>query len=99
MMATPISSVAVLPQPSRTLSGRLPNLDSLRGIAATGVVVTHVSFATGAIGLAFWGGWLSRLEGFVNVFFVLSGFVLFRPYAAATAAGTLRPSIRTYVVR
>ena len=90
---------SALAAPARALSGRIGNLDSLRGIAATGVLLSHVSFATGAIGLAFWGGWLSRLEAFVNFFFVLSGFVLFRPWATARVAGTRRPSIQTHFVR
>lgn len=71
----------------------------MRGIAAVGVLVSHVAFATGVVGTPVWGGWLSRLEGFVNVFFVLSGFVLFRPYALAAASGGPWPRPGRYLVR
>jgi peptidoglycan/LPS O-acetylase OafA/YrhL len=87
------------PGSTRALSGRIPALDSMRAIAATAIVLAHVTFATGLIGQSFWGGWFSRLEGFVNFFFVLSGFVLFRPFAAARAAGTARPSIKVHLIR
>jgi peptidoglycan/LPS O-acetylase OafA/YrhL len=81
------------------LAGRIPDLDTMRGIAAVGVLVSHVAFSTGYVGTPFWGGWASRLEGFVNLFFILSGFVLFRPYAAASAGRGSWPSVRRYVVR
>ncbi len=71
----------------------------MRGLAAAGVLVSHVAFATGAVGAPLWGGWLSRLEGFVNVFFVLSGFVLFRPYVVAAARGGAWPATGRYVIR
>ncbi len=90
---------AMTPISTRVLSARIPNLDSLRAIAATGIVLSHVSFATGLIGLPFWGAWLSRLEAFVTFFFMLSGFVLFRPYAAAHAAGGARPSMQVHFIR
>jgi len=87
------------PMSPRALSARIPNLDSLRAIAATGILLSHVSFATALIGLPFWGAWLSRLEAFVTFFFMLSGFVLFRPYAAAHVAGGARPSMQIHFIR
>ncbi|MBB5869826.1 peptidoglycan/LPS O-acetylase OafA/YrhL [Allocatelliglobosispora scoriae] len=72
---------------------RMPTLDALRGVGATAVVAGHVTFATGAVGMPYWGYWFSRLEVFVSVFFVLSGFVLFRPYAHARATGTPAPTL------
>ncbi len=71
----------------------------MRGIAATGVLVSHVAFTTGFVSTPFWGGWLSRMEGFVSLFFVLSGFVLFRPYAVASALGGRWPGVARYAVR
>jgi peptidoglycan/LPS O-acetylase OafA/YrhL len=78
---------------------RITALDALRGIGATGVLASHVTFATGAVGDPVWGPWFSRLEVCVSFFFVLSGFVLFRPFAQARAAGTPRPGIRRHIWR
>ncbi len=78
---------------------RLPALDALRGIGASAVVGGHVTFATGAVGTIYWGYWFSRLEVFVSVFFTLSGFVLFRPYAHARATGGKADGIGRHLFR
>ena len=58
----------------------LPELEGVRALAALAVVVTHVSFQT-ATG---WD-WAERLDYGVAVFFVLSGFLLWRRRHAHTA--------------
>ncbi|MFD1323145.1 acyltransferase family protein [Micromonospora sonneratiae] len=78
---------------------RLPALDVLRVVGALAVVGHHVGFATGATMNATWGGWLARLDVGVALFFVLSGFLLFRPYAHAIATGTRRIGVRSYLWR
>lgn len=78
---------------------RLPALDALRAAGAAAVVAVHVGFATGFTGSATWGGLIARLDVGVAVFFVLSGFVLFRPFAHAAAHGTGRPGAGRYLWR
>ena len=56
----------------------LPQLESLRGVAATGVLITHVTFQTGVDPGTHIGGLLTRFDFFVSVFFGLSGFLLWR---------------------
>lgn len=56
----------------------LPQLESLRGVAAIGVLITHVSFQTGIDPATHIGGFLTRFDFFVSVFFGLSGFLLWR---------------------
>lgn len=80
--------------------GFVPALDGMRGFAALGVLITHVAFQTGeaqsgAIGRAF-----GRLDLAVAVFFALSGFLLWRPHAAA-ARGIGRPqsTVRYWISR
>lgn len=91
--------MAAAPRPAPALTARVGNLDTVRGIAAAGVLVFHVAYASGVIYSWQGGGWLFRLSGSVNVFFVLSGFVLFRPYALAAAVRGAWPGATRYAVR
>src|SRR3954469_14434519 len=61
--------------------GRHPPIDGLRAFAAIAVLLTHTAIYSG---LAATGGatarYAQRLEVGVAVFFVISGFVLYRPF-------------------
>lgn len=58
---------------------RIKYLHGLRGLAAYGVVVTHTAFYTGrSLHGDAWSRFLSRLDYGVALFFVLSGFLLYR---------------------
>jgi peptidoglycan/LPS O-acetylase OafA/YrhL len=74
--------------------------DGLRGIAALAVVSYHVASITGFLseGAA---GRLTLLAGplAVGTFFVISGFLLYRPFAAATAEGRPLPGIGAFLRR
>jgi peptidoglycan/LPS O-acetylase OafA/YrhL len=93
----PAPSPALTPPPGNP---RFPLFDSLRGVAVLFVLFFHCSIYTGRVGL----GPLGRVaevggsEG-VIVFFVISGFLLYRPFAAARAAGARRPSVSRYARR
>lgn len=63
------------------------------------VVGTHAAFATGDITHGYAGMLLVRLEIGVPIFFVLSGFLLFRPWVHAAAAGSAPPSPGHYARR
>ncbi len=99
----------MLVQQSETVSApprrRLTGLDGLRGVAALAVVVSHIlgttpAFIDPASGSVAW--WLSYTpisllwngKEAVIVFFVLSGFVLSRPFLGSTT-----PSWRAYYPR
>lgn len=76
--------------------GRFASLDGYRAIAALGVLVFHVA-GSAPVGLTndgtLLGGVLGNLGNFgVAVFFVLSGFLLYRPYAATDLSGEPQPS-------
>lgn len=62
-----------------------PGLDTLRVVASVAVVATHTSFWTGQYGKGLWGAATARLDIGVAFFFVLSGFLLGRPFIAAIA--------------
>ncbi len=80
---------------------RLTELDGYRAIAASAVLVFHVATATGwsdqgSVGGFDAGAWASRLGNWgVCVFFLLSGFLLYRPFAQAHL--TAGPPLRWHV--
>jgi peptidoglycan/LPS O-acetylase OafA/YrhL len=80
-------------------SGRVASLTGLRGVAALLVLGTHAAFATGKLSHGYLGLIYARLEIGVPIFFVLSGFLLFRPWVHAAAAGLAPPSVGAYARR
>ncbi|MFI2475998.1 acyltransferase family protein [Nocardia xishanensis] len=73
--------------------GFVPALEGMRGMAALGVLLTHVAFQTGATSTPVLGRIWERFDMAVAVFFALSGFLLWRPHAqAARGLGTAPPT-------
>jgi peptidoglycan/LPS O-acetylase OafA/YrhL len=77
----------------------LPELEAFRGLAALMVLFTHVGFDSGAGIMSAWAGWLSRLDFGVTLFFLLSGFLLFRPYVQHAYGRRPAVSARSYLRR
>ncbi|MCV7229843.1 acyltransferase family protein [Mycolicibacterium komossense] len=75
---------------------RVSSLTGVRAVAATLVVATHAAYTTGKYTHGYIGLLYSRLEIGVPMFFVLSGFLLFRPWVQAAATGRPAPSVRRY---
>jgi peptidoglycan/LPS O-acetylase OafA/YrhL len=81
-------------------AGRFPLFDSLRAIAALSVLVTHGAFYAGALG----DGsavrpYAARLDCGVTIFFLISGFLLYRPFAVAHIRGEPAPAAGPYAWR
>jgi len=75
-----------------------PGLNAVRALGATSVVGTHVGFQTGRSAYGPFSASIARLDCGVALFFVLTGFLLFRPYAAAAVTGQgAPPRVRTYL--
>ncbi|MGH3561077.1 MAG: acyltransferase family protein [Mycobacterium sp.] len=72
------------------------SLTGIRAVAAILVVATHAAYTTGKYTHGYVGLVCSRLEIGVPIFFVLSGFLLFRPWVKATANGRPAPSVPRY---
>lgn len=82
----------------RGAPGWFAGLDGLRAIAAFGVLVTHVALASGYYrrgGLA--GEVAARGEVGVALFFVLSGFLLYRPFVSARFDSRPAPRLQRYL--
>ncbi len=80
---------------------RFPLFDSLRGIAVLAVIAVHAIgiYAGGAAPSSVALPYLERLDVAATVFFLVSGFLLYRPFAAAHLAGTAPPRTAAYAWR
>jgi peptidoglycan/LPS O-acetylase OafA/YrhL len=90
----------IVPFPRGSEKRRLPGIEGLRAVAASAVLVHHVWILDGGVrvGAASGAGsiFLNLALG-VTLFFALSGFLLYRPFAAAIARGKQLPSIGRYL--
>lgn len=75
---------------------RVASLTGIRAVAAMLVVATHAAYTTGKYSHGYAGLVWSRMEIGVPIFFVLSGFLLFRPWVTAVASRGRAPSVRRY---
>ena len=91
-----MSDAAIHPAP---LAGdrAFPTLNAVRAVGALMVVATHVAFNTGRVVDGWFGAVLSRLDFGVTLFFILSGFLLSRPFFLASASGARSPLVRHYL--
>ena len=76
-----------------------PCFDGLRALAAIMVVLHHASFPTGRISNGYFAGFFTHLDIGVAVFFLISGFLLYRPFVAAALEGRAAPSVRRFFRR
>jgi peptidoglycan/LPS O-acetylase OafA/YrhL len=76
---------------------RFPLLDGLRAIAALSVLLYHTATVT-TFNAAndVLGPFTARLNAGVAIFFVLSGFLLYRPWVGARVEGTRPPRLARY---
>jgi peptidoglycan/LPS O-acetylase OafA/YrhL len=83
--------------PAAETSGRLGELEALRGLAAVSLLGYHVWFV-GTRPLGLLDGLFSHLWLGVSVFFALSGFLLYRPFVASSLGGRPAPQLSRYAV-
>jgi peptidoglycan/LPS O-acetylase OafA/YrhL len=95
-MAAAAASPALQPPPGNP---RFPLLDSMRGIAALCIVVTHATGASNFNADNPLGAYTARLNFGVTIFFLLSGFLLYRPMVAARREGRPPITIRDFTRR
>ena len=76
-----------------------PCFDGLRAIAALTVLLHHAGFVTGASWQGGVGPYLARMDSGVTIFFVISGFLLYRPYVDAHLTGERALSVGRFYTR
>jgi peptidoglycan/LPS O-acetylase OafA/YrhL len=77
-----------------------PLFDALRGVAAMMVLTFHVVLMTPRIGIGPFGRVVEMFGSLgVQLFFVISGFLLYRPFAAARADGRPAPGLKGFFRR
>jgi peptidoglycan/LPS O-acetylase OafA/YrhL len=88
---------AVTPPPGNP---RFPLFDGLRALAALSILVYHTgTLSRAGEGEAGLSPYLARLNVGVAIFFVISGFLLYRPFLAARAGSSPRLRWRDYARR
>jgi peptidoglycan/LPS O-acetylase OafA/YrhL len=75
---------------------RFPLFDSIRGIAVLMVVVVHGGYISGAAQGAWYGDLIARLEFCLPIFFLVSAFLLYRPFVAARIHERRPPRTRSF---
>lgn len=101
MIAQPTAPSGIETVPAAAAGGsrpRFPCFDGLRALAAIAILVHHTAFWTSG-GMSVWGPYYAELTVGVYVFFVISGFLLYRPYAARNHLGTPTTATRPYLRR
>jgi peptidoglycan/LPS O-acetylase OafA/YrhL len=79
---------------------RHPELDGVRAAAALLILVYHVGANTGQIdGPGLRAALLNAGQVGVALFFTVSGFLLYRPWARSALRGTPRPAARGFLIR
>ena len=98
-----MSLITSTPTASTKATNRAFGLDVARAMAAVGVLVTHVAFATGVVNPQRWSSplrdILPRLDVGVTVFFVLSGLLVGRPFVRRFLTDEPPPALRDYAIR
>ena len=85
------------PAPARP--PRFPAFDGLRAIAALTVLGVHTAFSSGLTLRSGVGIYTARLEIGVAVFFLISGFLLYRPFVVAHLAAARPPRTGAFWIR
>ena len=75
---------------------RFPGLDGMRALATASVLIFHVGLHSDTLGSSGWRQWLGEMTFGPSMFFMFSGFLLYRPFVSARYLGTPRPTTTSF---
>jgi peptidoglycan/LPS O-acetylase OafA/YrhL len=78
---------------------RFPLIDGVRAIAALTIFAFHVFFHLGLLNTDLLSRYLGNLNVGVPIFFVVSGFLIYRPFVAKRFAQEPSPETEPYAIR
>ena len=78
---------------------RFPLIDGVRAIAALTIFAFHVCFHLGLLSSDLLSRYLGSLNVGVPIFFVVSGFLIYRPFVAKRFAQEPGPELEPYAIR
>jgi len=93
----PVSDQAV--EPVVPSHARFPLIDGVRAIAALTIFAFHICFHLGLLSTDLLSRYLGNLNVGVPIFFVVSGFLIYRPFVARRFEQKPSPEIEPYAVR
>jgi peptidoglycan/LPS O-acetylase OafA/YrhL len=89
------TSTEAPPRPARE---HFPAFDGYRAIAAGLVLITHLTESARFNNIRF-GEYFARMDAGVAIFFLISGFLLYRPFVLARLRGTAGPGVVSFFWR
>ena len=98
VLAAPAPADAA-PVETRRPRPRFPCFDGYRALAALAVLLVHVTFISGFTFRHHLGYYTARLDVGVSLFFLISGFLLYRPFVSANVDGRTAPALGPYLRR
>jgi peptidoglycan/LPS O-acetylase OafA/YrhL len=73
--------------------------DGLRAISAVSILLCHTAWVSGFTSRSFFGAYTSRLDVSISVFFMISGFLMYRPFAVSHLSERQSPNLSKYFER
>ncbi len=98
-MSEALTTPSIPGQPGSPRSRHFLLFDSMRAIAVLGVILIHVGATSGANNLAWYGVATAQGRMGVRIFFLISAFLLYRPFVMAHLSNRPDPGIRSYAWR
>lgn len=97
---TEVAATEQAPRERRPPTVHFPCFDGLRAIAASAVFLTHAGFISGFnVRSDVLGPYVARGDIGVAIFFLISGFLLYRPFVARHFEDRPGPALRPYLRR
>ena len=78
---------------------RFDLIEGLRAVAAIAIVFHHASVPSAAMTVGHFSHQFTQLDIGVAIFFVISGFVLYRPFVARHLTDTAEPKVSRFLLR